>query len=100
MFQLSPEFWSFNFGHLVTLLALGLPGVGFLYTIRGRVDNLNTDMTDLKAEVKKLVDVMISQGKQETALASLRDAHIAQGKRLDEFINRMNTYIDRKLIGQ
>jgi hypothetical protein len=87
--------WSINFGHLLTIIVLGSGGIGFVWTIRGRVDALSERMLSLEYETKKLVDVLIAQGRQDERLTAMDQRMVAQGRRLDELAARFNRTSDK-----
>jgi hypothetical protein len=87
--------WSINFGHFLTIIVLGGGGIGFVWTIRGRVDALSERMLSLEYETKKLVDVLIAQGRQDERLTAMDQRMVAQGRRLDELAARFNRTSDK-----
>ena len=87
--------WSINFGHFLTIVVLGAGGLGFVWTIRGRVDALSDRMLGLESETKKLVDVLIAQGRQDERLTAMDQRTVAQGRRLDELNERFNRVLDK-----
>jgi hypothetical protein len=88
--------WSVNLGHLLTIIVLGSGGVGFVYTIRGRVDGLSERMLALESETQKLIDVLVEQGRHDERLTAMDTRVAAQGRRLDETIERLNRILDQK----
>jgi len=87
--------WSINFGHFLTIVVLGAGGLGFVWTIRGRVDALWDRMLGLESETKKLVDILIAQGRQDEKLNAINMQMVLQGKRLDELSERFNKMADK-----
>jgi hypothetical protein len=88
--------WSINFGHLLTIVVLGSGGVGFVYTIRSRVDGLTERMLALESETKKLIDVLVEQGRHDERLTAMDIRVSAHDRRLDETIERLNRILDQK----
>jgi hypothetical protein len=82
--------WSINIGHLITILVLGAGGVGFVYVLRGRVDHLSSRMLALEIETKKLIDVLIAQGRHDERLTAMDARMASQDRRLDEITDRLN----------
>lgn len=74
----------------VNILGMILVGLGFLYTLKGRVNALVADMAETKAELKALVALQIVQGRQEERILAMDQRVLAQGKRLDEFMRTQN----------
>ena len=88
------EFWSLTFGNALTIIILGAGGLGFVYTIRGRVDALSERLLVLEGELRRLVDVLIAQGRQAERITAIEDRLSGQGRRLDELIQRFNNKMD------
>jgi hypothetical protein len=88
--------WSINIGHLITILVLGAGGIGFVYVLRGRVDALSDRMLALELETQKLIEVLIEQGRHDERLTAMDTRVAAQGRRLDETIERLNRILDKK----
>lgn len=82
--------YGITFGNLLTIFVLGAGGVGFVYTMRGRIDGLSARMLEIEREMHQLVTILIEQGKQDERLRSLDARVLAQGQRLDELTNRFN----------
>lgn len=74
----------------INILAMILVGLGFVYTLKGRVNDLVADMTEVKSDLKALVVLQINQGRHEERMLSMDARVLAQGKRLDEFIRTQN----------
>lgn len=70
----------------VNILAMILVGLGFVYTLRGRVNDLVTDMGEVKGDLKALVALQIAQGRHEERMVAMDERILAQGKRLDKFM--------------
>lgn len=50
----------------------------------------------MEGELKKLVEILVNQGRQEERMNSLDSRMLVQGKRLDETIERFNRVADRR----
>lgn len=74
----------------VNILGMILVGLGFVFTLRGRVNNLVADMAETRAELKTLVALQVVQGRQEERILAIDQRVLAQGKRLDEFMRVQN----------
>lgn len=46
-------------GNIVEIAVLAIGGISAIFTIKSSVGNMKTDLVDLKAEIKKLGEVMI-----------------------------------------
>lgn len=84
------EFWSLDLGNLLTIFSILGVGVGFIYTVKGRVDALYERMLRVEEGIKHLVDVLIEQGKQAERLTLIAERLQFQGRRQDEADRRMN----------
>lgn len=89
------EFWKLSVENLITLLVLGAGGLGFVYTIRGRLDALSERLLVFEKEIRRLVDVLVVQGRQEERMNSMENRISAQGLRLDDLTKRFNEKMDK-----
>lgn len=71
-------------------------GIGFLYTMKNRIDSMANRLIVLEEDLKKLIDVLIQQGRQEERIDALDKRMIAQGIRLDSLTDRFNKQVDAK----
>ena len=89
------EFWKLSVENLITLLVLGAGGLGFVYTIRGRLDALSERLLVFEKEIRRLVDVLVVQNRQEERMNSMENRISAQGLRLDDLTKRFNEKMDK-----
>ncbi len=89
--------WSINFGHFLTIIVLGSGGIGFVYTMRGRIDALGERLGSAENELRKLVELQVAQGRHDERINAMDARMIAQGQRIDENIARVNRLIDERL---
>lgn len=83
-----------NLGNLLTIGAFLAGGLGFVYTVRGRVDALSSRLFVLESEIRRMVDVLVQQGRHEERMNAM-DARVAnQGMRLDDLTRRFNERAD------
>lgn len=94
--MMAPDFWSLNFGHFLTILVLGAGGIGFAYTVRGRVDALSDRMLSVENNIKQLVEVLVQQGRMQERLKTIDERQLAEGRRVDDLTKRVNDWIDRR----
>lgn len=78
------DFWTLNFGQIVTLIAYLAGGIAFVMALKSDVRAVNADMTNLKnaveameRDINKLTDVLVALGRQDERLT-------AMDKRIDE----------------
>lgn len=103
---------TINLGNILTVLAFLGGGVWFILLMQRSLDgqahqmthfkekleNLEQDLTQMAAEtqndVKNLGEVIVLQGRHDERITALQMTQINQGKRLDDTIRRMNTFLD------
>lgn len=91
----SPWFdWTISFGNVITLITLAIAAVSFIYTMRSRIDSMSSRMSFIEVELRKLVQVLIDQGKHEERMTAIDDRVLAQGQRLDALTDRVNKRFD------
>ena len=81
-------------GDVLTIIAFLGGGVGFVYTMRGRIDGLSSQVISMQAELRKLVEIMVIQGRHAERMAAMDERISAQGRRLDDLTSRFNKQID------
>ena len=102
---------TINLGNILTIAAFLGGGIYFILAMRSKIDaqsmrmeNMERDFTQMSAEtqheVRKITEVIILQGRHDERITALSMTQINQGKRLDDTIRRMNTYLDIKSIGK
>lgn len=84
-----------NVGNIVSIIGMFAVGIGFLYSMKDKIDNMSTRLLVLEGELKKLIDVLIAQGRQEERIAALDQRMVAQGIRLDDLSKRFNNLTDK-----
>jgi len=75
---------SVNLGNLLTIVAIGGGLIATFVTMRTNVKGMHDELVDMKQEVKKLAEVLISVARQEERLTAMDQRLLAQGQRLDE----------------
>ena len=88
--------WNIDIGNMLTIAAFLIGGILFVAQVRGRVDTLSSRMLAVEGEVKQLVAVLVQQGRHEERMAAHESQLSAQGRRLDQTIERLNRFIDEK----
>lgn len=88
--------WTVNLGNLISIVSMFVIGIGFLYTMKNRIDSMANRLIVLEEDLKKLIDVLIQQGRQEERIDALDKRMIAQGIRLDSLTDRFNKQVDTK----
>lgn len=67
----------------------------FVGATKTRLSELTKRAEGVEEELGKLVEVLVSQGRQEEKIAALDLRLMGQGRRLDETIERLNKLLDR-----
>jgi len=83
-----------NWEGLTVLLNLGavvFGAGGLVYA----VNNLGKRMVGLELEMKQMVTVLVTQGRQEERMTAMDQRVLAQGQRLDEFMRAHGQSMDR-----
>lgn len=89
--------WTFSLGNALTIMSFLVGGSGLVYTIRGRVDAISVRLFSLENELKRMVDILVEQGRHAERMNAM-DSRIAnQGARLDDLTNRFNERADLSL---
>lgn len=50
---------TITIGNIIEISVIGFGGIGAIIALRNTVGNMKNDLTDLKAEIKKLGEIMI-----------------------------------------
>lgn len=82
--------WSVNLGNALTIASFIGGGIIFVTTIRGRVDALNGRIIFVEQELRKLLEVLIEQGRHSERMSAMDMRIQSQGQRLDSLTNRVN----------
>lgn len=100
---------TINLGNILTIFSFLGGGLFFIFSMQRRIDgqsqrmsNLEQDITQIAAEtqndVKNLTQVIVLQSRHDERITALQMTQINQGKRLDDTVRRMNTYLDLKRV--
>ncbi len=87
--------WTINFGHIITVLSVLLASTGFMYTMKGNIQNMSSRLSILETDIKQLIVVLIQQGKHEERMTAVDARVSSQGIRLDDLIKRFNDKADK-----
>lgn len=85
---------SINVGNIITIVIVGSGAIASFVTIRNNVSGMKSDMSDLKQEIKKVTEVLISLARQEERANAADQRALLQGQRIDELrgvIGRMES---------
>lgn len=63
-------------------------------TMRGDNKVLQTQMKDVREELKQITKIMLMQVEQKAEIVSLNDRLLLTGKRIDETSMRLNKFVD------
>lgn len=89
---------SINLGNILTLTGFIGGGVLFVSALRSRVDALSERTIKMEAKIDKMAEIMVTQSRHDERITALQQSQINQGRRLDDTIRRMNTFLDMKSV--
>lgn len=90
------DFWQFNIGNLLTILSFLGGGMLFVASTRQQLFSLSERSTEMESELKKLVEILVNQGRQDERLLAMDQRMLAEGKRLDDFQERFNKFTNHQ----
>ena len=64
---------SISLGNILEIGSIIIGGLGAIFTLRNTVTNLKNDMVDMKAELKKVGEVLIKLAVTDTRLTNLEN---------------------------
>lgn len=64
-------------------------------TLKSDAKSLRGQVWEMKEELKKLTDVVVTQAMQGQQLKQVQEVQVMTGKRLDELSGRLNRYVDK-----
>lgn len=88
--------YGINLGNVLTILAFIVGGLGFVYTMRSKIDSLGGRAAAMEAELKKLGDILVNQGRQDERMNNLDYRLAAQAQRAQELETRFNRDRERR----
>lgn len=93
-----------NLGNLLTILSFLVGGIYFVMNVRSQnlvLENkftvVEAQIEDSKIELKKVNDILVRMATSDARLEHVEQRQLAQGKRLDETIARLNLWLDKKV---
>ena len=69
--------WTIKLGDILTIIAIAGTALGFLYTLRGKVDVLGDRVKHIEMDLSKFVEILITLGKQDERMKS-HDVRISE----------------------
>lgn len=82
--------WGVSLGNFLTIGSFLVGGLGFVWTMKSQIDSIGDRTRDMEAELKKLVEVLIHQGRQDERLNSFDTRTAGLNQRLNELERRFN----------
>jgi hypothetical protein len=82
--------WEF-IGNVAPAMIFVIGGIGFLFTIRSQVNEIMNRLIDVEVELKKLVDVLIQQGRHSERLDALDARLNVQSERINALSIELRT---------
>lgn len=96
-----------NVANLIAMFGAIGGFIYFVFKIGNRVDVVAKDVGDLRGdtqmmrqELKKLTEVLIVQGRQDERITAMDQRMVNQGKRLDDTVRRLNTFLDMRSVNR
>lgn len=86
--------WSVNLGNALTIVSFVAGGIIFIVTMRGRVDALAGRLTFVENEIRKLLEVLIEQGRHTERMLAMDQRVQTLAQRVDNLTNRINRYLN------
>lgn len=90
-----------NLGNLLTIGVVVVGAAGFIWALKGdarvlaqRLSSQDDVLREMKDEVKKIGEVLITLATQNVRLQTIEERQLAQGKRLDDSERRLNAWLD------
>ena len=87
--------WGISLGNFLTIGSFLVGGLGFVWTMKSQIDSLGSRTQAMETELKKLVEVLIHQGRQDERLNAF-DARVSG---ISDRINGMERRINREKDG-
>lgn len=87
--------WTINLGHVLTVLTLLGGGYAFIVAMRNQLSSLSNRVLLTEAQLIKVVEVLIEQGRQEVRLDAMDQRLNLQGTRFDRGMDRVEIFMDR-----
>lgn len=76
--------WTIKFGDVLTMAVIALGGLGFLYTMRGKVDGLSTDVSKISVSFQKMQEKMTELATAVATIAVAEQKISAVNARVDD----------------
>lgn len=88
--------WQINLGNVLTIISFIIGGLGFVWTMKSQIDSLGSRTMAMEVELKKLVDVLINQGRQDERLNAMDFRLAASAQRVTDLEKRVNRDRDQE----
>lgn len=84
------QFFTVNFGNIITIISFIVGGVVFANTIKIRVQTLSDSFKTIQQEVSELKAVVVSIARQEERMTAMDQRMLMQGQRVDSVADKVN----------
>lgn len=98
---------SINLGNVLTILSFIIGGLFFISNVKSDVRVLDMRLTavdaqleDFKIQQAKVNDILIAMATATGRANAMEERILAQGRRLDEIITRVNVHLDFQRLNQ
>jgi len=86
--------WGISLGNFLTIASFLVGGLSFVWTLKSQIDSLSGRTSAMETELKKLVEVLIHQGRQDERLNSFDTRTAAISQRVNDLERRFNRVKD------
>jgi hypothetical protein len=90
------DFLTINLGNVLTILTFIAGGLGFVYTIRADVKVTSLRLAAVEQELAQLRNVVVQIARQEERMNAMDQRMLFQGKRIDDYFNRVYNLVERE----
>lgn len=76
--------WTLKFGDIITVVVFAISAVGGIAVVRQQVGELTKRMTSVETEMKKMVEVLVGQARQEERMNALDQRLLLSDRQTDD----------------
>lgn len=82
--------WSITFGNVLTIGFSIASIIAIIVAMRTQLQFLEARMELMEREIRKLVEILVQQGRQDERLTAVDGRLLAQGARIDDLTRQIN----------
>lgn len=72
---------TISLGHLLEAAIVVVAGLGAIYTMRSELKNIQSDVSSIQDEMKKMTEILVVLGRQDERMSAL-------DRRIDDIVHR------------